>query len=86
MLCTALPESLLATLRKVFGFDETSAPRLINTLRYTLLALLEVRGATLLSIRHMLTDKQFCKSVVGRLQDEEVRGFWQHEVSYWTDR
>lgn len=79
-------ESLLAALRKVFGFDEASAPRLINTLRYTLLALLETDSATLLSIRPMLTDKTFRKTVVGRLQDEEVRGFWQQEVANWTDR
>ncbi len=81
-----IASSLLSALKKVFGFDETNAPRLINTLRYTLLALLEQEGSTLLHVRRVLVDKKYRKQVAGNLADEEVRSFWQDEVASWTDR
>ena len=81
-----IASSLLSALKKVFGFDETNAPRLINTLRYTLLALLEQEGSTLLHVRRVLIDKKYRRQVAGNLADEEVRSFWQDEVASWTDR
>jgi hypothetical protein len=81
-----IASSVLSTLKKVFGFDETNAPRLINTLRYTLLALLEQESTTLLDVRRVLVDKNYRKQVAGNLADEEVRSFWQDEVASWTDR
>ena len=82
-----IASSVLSALKKVFGFDETNAPRLINTLRYTLLALLEQENATMLDVRRMLVDKNFRKNVVGNLSDAEVKSFWVDEVqNSWTDR
>ena len=81
-----IASSVLSALKKVFGFDETNAPRLINTLRYTLLALLEQENTTLLDVRRVLVDKNYRKQVAGNLADEEVRSFWQDEVASWTDR
>ena len=81
-----IASSLLTALKKVFGFDETSAPRLINTLRYTLLALLEQPNATMLDIERMLVNKNYRKHVSGRIEDEKVRSFWNDEVPSWSER
>ena len=79
-------ENNLAALSKVFGFDEQSAPRLLHILRYTLLALVGTEQGSYLSIRPMLTDKQFRKRIVDRVEDAEVRSFWRDEVGNWSDR
>jgi len=69
-------ENNLAALSKVFGFDKQTAPRLLHILRYTLLALVSTEFGSYLSIRPMLTDKQFRKRVVDRVEDAEVRSFF----------
>jgi hypothetical protein len=79
-------ENNLAALSKVFGFDPQTAPRLVHILRYTLLALVGTEHASYLSIRPMLTDRQFRKRVVDQVDDEEVRSFWIDEVGRWTER
>lgn len=79
-----IASSLLSALKKVFGFDETNAPRLINTLRYTLLAILEKSSTTLLDVSRMLKDKRFRNHVTANLSDAEVRSFWLDEVANWT--
>ena len=79
-------ENNLAALSKVFGFDESSAPRLLHILRFTLLALVGSEQGSFLSIRPMLTDKKFRKRIVDRCEDEEVRSFWRDEVGSWSER
>ena len=79
-------ENNLAALSKVFGFNESSAPRLLHILRYTLLALIGTEQASYLSIRPMLTDKRFRKRVVDQVEDPEVRNFWVDEVGNWSER
>ncbi len=79
-------ENNLAAFSKVFGFDEQSAPRLLHILRYTLLAIVGTEQGSFLSIRPMLTDKQFRKQVVDKVEDAEVRSFWRDEVGNWSDR
>ena len=79
-------ENNLSALSKVFGFDESSAPRLLHILRYTLLALVGTSHGSYLSIRPMLTDKKFRERIVDRCDDDEVRSFWRDEVGSWSER
>jgi hypothetical protein len=46
-----------------------------------LLALLEVPGATLLSVLQLLSDARYRQRVVSRVSDPVVRSFWQQEFA-----
>jgi hypothetical protein len=67
-------------------FDNSWGPRLEYILRYTLLALLENEGTTLLDITKMLTDKKFREKILSNVTDAVVRNFWQVEFAGWTER
>lgn len=70
---------VLASFRKTF--KEFWGPRLEHVLRNALLALLSVRGATLLGVLRMLTDARFRASVVRSCDDVLVRYFWETEFA-----
>lgn len=53
--------------------------RMEHLLRFALLPLLETPKATFADILPMFTDKEHRARVVGRVTDEAVRRFWQHE-------
>lgn len=67
-------------------FDNSWGPRLEYILRYTLLALLEYPGSTLLDITRMLTDKKFRNDVLIHVTDTVVKNFWQVEFASWSER
>jgi hypothetical protein len=67
-------------------FDNSWGPRLEYILRYTLLALLEYPGSTLLDITRMLTDKKFRETVLRHVTDSVVLNFWRVEFASWTER
>jgi len=76
---------VVGVLKRMFG--ETSwGPRLEYILRYTILALLDTPGTTLLDIAPMLTEKKFRKKIIENCQDAVVRQFWNVEFASWTDK
>lgn len=70
--------------KKLFGVGWT--PRLEHVLRYTVLALLDTPGASLVSIQQMLTDKNFRQSVVKNIKDDVVKNFWTQEFAAWSQK
>lgn len=68
---------VLSVFRKVFS--EFWGPRLEHVFRNCLLALLEVRGATLLGVVRLLSDERYRTRVVRELSDPLVRHYWAHE-------
>ncbi|MEK7125096.1 MAG: type IV secretion system DNA-binding domain-containing protein [Patescibacteria group bacterium] len=77
-------DGILAVFKKLW-VDAWSA-RMEYILGYTVLALLEVPGTTLLSINRMLSEKEYRKWIVGQIQDPEVKAFWTKEFASYTDR
>lgn len=75
---------LMSTFKKIW-VDAWSA-RMEYILGYTLLALLEYPGATLLSVNKMLTDKDFRKKVVEKVSDAQVKDFWTGEFMKMSDK
>lgn len=75
---------VLASFRKTF--QEFWGPRLEHVLRNALLALLSVRGATLLGVLRMLSDARFRESIVRGCDDPLVKYFWQTEFARYPDR
>jgi energy-coupling factor transporter ATP-binding protein EcfA2 len=54
-------------------------PRTEHVLRHALLALLDVRGATLMDARRMLVDERYRRVVLRQAKDDLVREFWALE-------
>jgi hypothetical protein len=79
-------ENNLAAISKVFGINETTAPRLLHILRITLLAIVGTPHATYLSIQPMLTDKKFRKQVVDKIDDPVLKSFWVDDIGNWSER
>lgn len=67
-------------------FENSWGPRLEYILRYTLLALLDRPGATMLDITRMLTDKKFREETLGYCTDTVVLQFWRVEFASWNDK
>lgn len=59
-------------------------PRLEDTLRNAVFAVVEQRG-NLLSLMRLLGDPRFREQLVARIEDEIVRGFWQTEFARWSE-
>jgi energy-coupling factor transporter ATP-binding protein EcfA2 len=75
---------VLATMKKLW--PDNWGPRTEHLLRYTLLALCEVRGATLLEARDMLADEQRRGWVLKQVRDEDVLRFWTKEFLNYDKR
>lgn len=77
-------DGMMAVFKKIW-IDAWSA-RMEYILNYTILALLEVPGSTLLGINRMLAEKDYRKSIVEQVKDSEVRAFWTQEFAKYTDK
>jgi hypothetical protein len=71
--------SVLATMRKLW--PDNWGPRTEHLLRYALLALCEVRGATLADARDMLASEKHRGWVLKQVRDEDVLRFWVREFT-----
>lgn len=74
---------LVGVLKRMF---DSWGPRLEYILRYTILALLDTPGTTMLDITRMLTDVKFRRSIVDNIQDVVVKQFWTIEFASWNEK
>lgn len=79
-----ISSEIIGVLKRMFG--ESWGPRLEYILRYTILALLDKPGSTMLDITRMLTDKKFREEVLGYCTDTVVLNFWRIEFASWNDK
>ena len=70
---------ILATMRKLW--PDNWGPRTEHLLRYALLALCEVRGATLADARDMLASEKHRGWVLKQVRDDDVLRFWIREFT-----
>ncbi len=75
---------MMGVLKKIWA-DLWSA-RMEYIMNYTLLALLEYPGTTLLGIMRMLNDPAYRKGVVDNLKDPVVKGFWTNEFARYSQK
>lgn len=80
---THTASELIGVLKRMF---DSWGPRLEYILRYSLLALLDYPGATMLDITRILTDKKFREEVLSHVEDPVVRNFWTVEFASWNDK
>jgi len=70
--------------KKLFAFEWT--PRLEHMLRFTVLALLDAKDATVVSIIKLLTNKKYRQEVILQIEDPVVKNFWTHEFASWNEK
>jgi len=78
----AVAGGLISTFKKIWV--DSFSSRMEYLLNYTLLALLDVPGTTLLSVNRLLSDKVYRKYIVDRVEDTLVRTFWTTEFDKYT--
>jgi len=71
--------SLMAVFEKLFS--SSWGPRMAHILRNSILALLEVPGATLLGIPRLLYDTHYRDKMLKKITDPKVKDFWANEFS-----
>ena len=74
---------LIGVFKKLWA--DSWGPRLEYILRNAILAVLDYPGATLLAITRMLSDKNFRKKVIEKIQDPVVKSFWVNEFSGYAN-
>ena len=74
---------LIGVFKKLWA--DSWGPRLEYILRNAILAILDYPGSTLLAITRMLSDKNFRKKVIERIQDPVVKSFWVNEFSGYAN-
>jgi hypothetical protein len=72
---------VLSAFKKIFG--DSWGPRLEHILRNSLLTLLELPDASLLTLLSLLGDGRYRQQVLGRVSDPVVRTFWEREFASW---
>lgn len=60
-------------------------PRLEDTMRNAVFAIVEQRG-TLLDVLRLLSEDAYRAQITPRIRDEVVRAFWQEEFAQWNKR
>lgn len=74
---------LVGVLKRMF---DSWGPRLEYILRFTILALLDNPGSTMLDITRMLTDKKFRDKIIANIDDPVVKNFWVTEFASWNEK
>jgi len=75
---------LLGVFKKLWA--DSWGPRLEYILRNAILAILDYPGSTLLAVMRMLSDKDFRKKVIEKIQDPVVKAFWVNEFAGYADK
>jgi hypothetical protein len=71
-------QDMVSVIKKVFGVDDTQAPRLGLVLRRSLQLAMD-HQLTLCDVPRILTDGEFRGRLVQRSEDEALRRFWEFE-------
>ncbi len=75
---------LVGIFKKIYA--DSWGPRLEHILRNTILSLLEYPGTTMLGITRILSDADFRRKVVRKIEDPVVKSFWVDEFEKMQDR
>src|SRR3989339_787474 len=79
-----IASGLIGVFKKLWA--DSWGPRLEYVLRNAILALLDYPGSTLLGVMRILSDKNFRKKVIERIQDPVVKAFWVNEFAGYADK
>ena len=77
-------QGLIEIFKKFFGADWT--PKIEHVFRFTVLALLDYKKATMMGMQKMLTDRPYRQMIIDHIQDQTVKKFWANEFSSWSEK
>lgn len=72
-------EAIVSIFRKVFSDDDSGGHRIEHILRHAIHTAFTVEDANLFTIQKLLTNTAFRKQVVAKLEDEDLKDFWNEE-------
>jgi hypothetical protein len=75
---------IVAIFHKMYG--TSWGPRLEYILRNTILSIIDLPDATMLMIPEMLSNDEFRKKVIPKIQDPILRNYWEYEFANYTDK
>ncbi len=75
---------LMGVFKKIW--PDVWSPRMEYILNNTILALLDYPNSTLLGINRMMSDPDFRRKVVDKIQDPVVKSFWTKEFASWSQQ
>ena len=76
-----ITETVISIFRKIFSEDDSGGHRIEYVLRNTIQTALTLEGATLFTIFRLLNNTKYRKSVTKMLKDEDLKNFWDNELS-----
>lgn len=76
-----IAETVVSIMRKTFSDDGTGGHRIEYVLRNAVLTALTVKDATLFTVYDLLTNKNFRKPIVDKLEQDWLKNFWRNEFS-----
>ena len=79
-----LASQLVSVFHKIW--QDSWGPRLEHLLRNTILALLEIPSSTLLGASKILTNENYRKQIIKRINDPVVKSFWTDEFEKYPER
>lgn len=77
-------QGMIEIFKKFFGADWS--PKIEHVFRFTVLALLDYKKATMMGMQKMLTDRPYRQNVISEIQDHVVKKFWANEFSSWSEK
>lgn len=77
-------QSIVEILQKQFGNDWN--PRIEHVIRFSVLALLDCKNATLRGMIRILTDESYRQKIIENISDDMVRHFWKSEYTEWSKK
>lgn len=75
---------IVATFHKIYG--ASWGPRLEYILRNTLMTVVRLPNPTLLMVPELLTNEEFRKKALEKIDDKTLKSFWENEFAQQTDR
>lgn len=74
-----IAEMVVSIMRKTFSDDGTGGHRIEYVLRNAVLTALTVKHATIFTVYDLLTDKDYRKPIVNKLEQDWLKNFWRNE-------
>lgn len=77
--------AVISVFRKIFSEEDDGGHRIEYVLRNTIQTALTQPGSTLFTVFDLLNDPVYRKKVVTKLQDKDLKNFWQNEMGQAGD-
>lgn len=72
-------EAVVSIFRKIFSEDDSGGHRIEFILRNAIHTAFTVEGATLFTVQKLLTNADYRKPIIAKLEDEDLKDFWRNE-------